>query len=218
MLYEEERQSIVSACKLMQESGYFLGTWGNISMRLDDHILLTPSRVDYDMMQPVDLVVIDMCGNIIEGERNPTSEKEVHRQIYLIRDDVKAIIHAHTQNAMSVSATSIKEVPCMVEEMSQLLGGSIPLTLEYVPAKEHKELGMAAAKVIGEKNGVILKNHGSVACGRTMEEVVLVTKVIEKACGIYLDIQANNRIKEIPNHDIESERYRYLYSYGKEKT
>lgn len=218
MLYESEREAIISTCKLMQDLGYFIGTWGNVSMRVNSHILLTPSRVEYDTMKPEDMVVIDLAGNIIEGFRNPTSEKEVHRQIYLVRDDVNAVIHAHTPKAMAVSALYINEVPCIVEEMSQLLGGKIPLTLEYVQAKEHEKLGLAVAEVIGAKNGVILRNHGPVACGRTMEEAILVTKVVEKACDIYLSIQRDNQIVKIPDSYVESERYRYLYSYGNEKT
>ena len=218
MLYEKERETIISTCRLMQGLGYFLGTWGNISIRINNHIVLTPSRVDYDTMKPEDMVIIDLSGNIIEGYRNPTSEKEVHRQIYLVRDDVKAIIHAHTPKAMAVSATYIDEVPCIVEEMSQLLGGSIPLTMDYVQAKEHEELGLAAAAVIGVKNGVILRNHGPVSCGRTIEEAILVTKVIEKACDIYLSIQRDNQVVRIPDFYVESERHRYLYNYGKEKT
>ncbi|GKX27667.1 aldolase [Vallitalea longa] len=218
MIYEDERATIISVCKLMQSIGFFLGTWGNISMRLNNHILLTPSKVNYDTMKPEDMVVINMSGDIVEGNRNPTSEKEVHRQIYLLRDDVKAIIHAHTPKAMAVAASSAKEVPCLVEEMSQLLGGSIPITFAYVPAQEHEKLGMAAAESIGEKNGVILKNHGPVACGRTMDEAILVSKVIEKACGIYLDITDKNDMQKISDCYIRSERHRYLYSYGKERT
>ena len=218
MDYAEERETIIETCRYMQSIGYFLGTWGNISMRIGDRIMLTPSRVDYDTMTPGDMVMIDMAGNKVEGDRNPTSEKEVHRQIYLKRPDVKAVIHAHTAKCMAVSATEISEVPCLVEEMSQLLGGSIPLTLQYVPAEEHKKLGEAAARVIGEKSGCILRNHGPVACGRDMKEAVLVSKVMEKACSIYLDIAGNQRIEEIRPCYAESERYRYLYKYGKENT
>lgn len=218
MLYENERVEIIRVCRLMQELGYFLGTWGNISIRIGNHILLTPSRIDYDSMVPGDMVVIDMAGNVIEGERNPTSEKEVHRQIYLIRGDVKAIIHAHTAKAMAISAMDIQEVPCVVEEMSQLLGGAIPLTIHYVPAKDHEKLGLAAAEKIGDRNGVILRNHGPVSCGRTLAEAILVTRVIEKASAIYLDIRAEERIKQIPKNHVTSERYRFLYTYGREKT
>lgn len=218
MLYEKQRTEIIGVCLKMQELGFFLGTWGNVSVRVGEHILLTPSRVQYDFMQPQDMVVINTQGEKVEGDRNPTSEKEVHRQIYLAREDVGAVIHAHTVKAMAASASRIDEVPCMVEEMSQLLGGAIPLAEEYVPAQQHLELGVAAAKAIGDKNGVILKNHGPVACGRDLEEAVLVAKVIEKACEIYLSASAKHLVTEIPKRHVESERYRYLYTYGKEKT
>ena len=216
MLYAQEKALIISTCKLMQDMGFFLGTWGNISLRVGDYILLTPSRVAYDTMIPDDIVVITMDAQIVEGTRNPTSEKEVHRQIYLVRDDVRAIIHAHTPNAMAVSALPIESVPCTVEEMSQLLGGSIPLAKRYVPAAQHEQLGLAAAEAIGERNGVILRNHGPVSCGRTLEEAILCSRVIEKACGIYLSI--GNQASAIANEYVQSERYRFLYTYGKEKT
>ena len=81
MMYEQERRLIVDTCKYLQSIEFFLGTWGNVSIRKGNHILLTPSRVNYDIMTPGDIVIIDMDENKIEGERNPTSEKEVHRQI-----------------------------------------------------------------------------------------------------------------------------------------
>ena len=218
MRYEEERVKIIEVCRHMQALDFFLGTWGNVSLRMGDHILLTPSRVDYQAMLPQDIVIIDMEGNKVEGERNPTSEKEVHRQIMLVRDDVKAIVHAHTKNAMTLSATHIREVPCMVEEMSQLMGGAIPLSSEYVPAEQHFELGKAAAAAVGDKNGVILKNHGPVSCGRELDEAVLSAKVIEKSCEIYLAVAGRLNIHEIPEQYVKTERHRFLYTYGKEKT
>lgn len=217
MLYREARQEILEVCKKMVKAEYFLGTWGNISMRIGDNILLTPSRVEYDTMKEEDFVVINLQGNTVEGERTPTSEKEVHRQIYLVRDDIRSVIHAHTQKAMAVSALPVMEVPCMVEEMSQIFGGKIPLSKQYIPAEQHQALGLSAAEVIGNRNGVILRNHGPVACGRTLKEAVLTLQVMEKTCTIYLDI-INHPMHEIPKCFIESERYRFLYKYGHEKT
>ena len=196
-----------------------MGTWGNVSLRLGDKILLTPSRVVYDTMQPEDIVVIDLEGNKLEGERNATSEKEVHRQIYLARPDIGAIIHAHTSCAMSASALEIEEVPCLVEEMSQFLGGSIPLTKEYIPAQQHEQLGAAAVTAIGARNGVILRNHGPVGCGKDTAEAKLAIRVVEKACGIYLKASASRYgLHEIPLECAQSERYRFVHAYGKEKT
>ena len=107
MLYTEARQEILDICRQMVEKKFFLGTWGNVSVRIEGHIILTPSKVEYDRMRLEDLVVLNLDGSIACGERTPTSEKEVHRQIYLAREDVKAIIHAHTAKAMAVSALQI---------------------------------------------------------------------------------------------------------------
>lgn len=218
MRYEKEARDLIAMCRRLEERGYFLGTWGNVSMRVDRGILLTPSRVEYSTMQPWDLVVIDADGNVLEGHRNPTSEKEVHRRILNLRPDVGAVIHAHTENAMAVSAMDIPAVPCLVEEMSQLLGGAIPLTRGYVPAQQHAALGAAAAEVIGNGNAVILRNHGPVCCGRTLEEAFLTVQVVEKACAIFLKAAAAGQTIAIPEEYVRSERHRFLYSYGKEKT
>lgn len=214
MLYTQERQLIVDTCKYLQSINFFIGTWGNVSLRLNNHILLTPSRIEYALMKPEDVVLINLDGSKVEGRHNPTSEKEVHRQIYCVRDDVNAIIHVHTTYAMAVSTLSIKEVPCIVEEMSQLLGGSIPLTEDYIPAAQHAELGSNAAKCIKDRNGVLLRNHGSVCCGQNIDEAVLVAKVVEKACEIFLSTHGSYR--PIPDEYVKSEHLRYLYTYGKE--
>ena len=105
----------------------------------------------------------------------------------------------------------------MVEEMSQLFGGKIPLSRHYIPAEQHQSLGRGAAEVIGDKNGLILRNHGPVACGRNLSEAALTVDVMEKACAIYLDI-INRPIKEIPSRFVQSERERFLFKYGHENT
>lgn len=219
MTYASERLQIIEMCLRLQSMSYFLGTWGNVSLRVGDRILLTPSRVQYAQMKPEDIVVIDLAGNKVEGALNPTSEKEVHRRIYEARSDVNAVIHAHTESAMAVSALEIDEVPCVVEEMSQLLGGSIPLTQTYVKAESHAQLGVAAAQALKNRKAVILRNHGPVACGSSLEEALLVARVQEKACHLYLQsVATGHPIRAIPAAHVESEHYRYLYTYGKENT
>lgn len=218
MRYIDERLAIIAACLEMQERHFFIGTWGNISVRIDDHILLTPSKVCYNTMQPEDLVVIDMDGRIVEGNRPPTSEKEVHRQIYCRRPDLRAIIHAHTPHAMALGCSMHREVPCICEEMSQLLGGAIPISARYVPAGEHEALGRMAADTIGQRNGLILTNHGSVGCGRNLQEASLAVEVLEKSCTIYLSAHQLGQVFPIPQPDIASEHYRYFHTYGKENT
>ena len=217
MMYEKLKSEIIDVCQKMVSEGFFIGTWGNVSARAGEHIILTPSRVEYDKMQLEDLVVIDLEGNVVEGDRIPTSEKEVHRQIYLCREGIQGIIHSHTENAMSVSTLPLAAIPCLVEEMSQLLGGEIPVTAEYIPAEQHLKLGKKAADTIMDKKAVILRNHGGVACGKNLTEAVLATYVMEKSCGIYLKIQCQDFCK-IPEPFVLSEHDRYLHRYGHENS
>jgi L-fuculose-phosphate aldolase len=216
----EERKEIISICKAMVSLGFFLGTWGNVSVRIKDTILITPSRVDYATMIPEDIVSLDLAGKKYHytGKWNASSEKEVHRQIYLIRKDVNAIIHFHSEKCMAVSATTCSSIPCLTEEMSQLLGGSIPLTSTYVAAEQHELLGKMTALAIGDRSGCILRNHGAVACANSLELAMLVAQTMEKAAGIFLDIHDSKNLVEIPNDKVISERYRFIHKYGHEKT
>lgn len=216
-MYECEKQEVIDCCLSLVRSGEFVGTWGNVSMRVGDCLVVTPSRVPYDEMEVDDMVVLALDGTVLESPRAhvPTSEREVHRQIYLKRADVRAVVHAHTPRAMAVSTLPVNKVPCLVEEMSQLLGGAIPLTKEYVPAEHHLKLGQAVAEVIGERNAAVMRNHGPVACGRNLAEAELAATVAERSCDLYLQVVGLSP-QLIPESYVASERRRFLYSYGKE--
>ena len=218
MLYEKERKQIIDACLKLQHMGFFIGTYGNVSIRKGDHIILTPSRISYDEMQPEDLVVIDLAGNIVEGSRKPTSETNVHRLVLKNNPSLGACIHAHSKYAMSVCSLDIPFVPCLVEEMAQLIGGELPLTKKYVDAGQHLALGQQAAEDIGDHWAVLLRNHGPVACGRDIAEALLCARVVEKACELYLSAKASGeKLSPIPPAQMESERDRYRNHYGQDK-
>jgi L-ribulose-5-phosphate 4-epimerase len=210
------REEVIRACRWLEQRSLVIGTWGNLSVRLGDRILLTPSRVNYQVMTPEDLVIVDLEGHVVQGHRPPTSEKEVHRLLYLRRPDIGAIAHCHSECACAVSSSGVS-IPPLIEEMSQLLGGGIPCTRTYVPAGRHLELGQAAAEAIGGGNALLLKNHGPVCCGRDLEEALLVCLVVEKAAKIFLSLGRRLPLRPIPGEFVEQERSRFLYRYGKEQ-
>lgn len=218
MNIKDIKQNIIGVCRYLEEKEFVVGTWGNVSVRLGERIILTPSRIGYDVMTADDLVTVDLEGNIIEGKHTPTSEKEVHRLIYRSREDVGAIIHCHSLYATAAACSGSERIPPLMEEMSQLLGGEIPVTKSYIPAEQHHALGLEAAAAIADKNAVLLKNHGPVCCGRDLSEALLVCKTAEKACSIFLSLSRDTAPVEIGDKFVQSERYRYLYKYGKEKT
>ena len=101
----ELRQQVIDACLWLVEKGFVFGTWGNISVRLDDgNILITPSKVKYQTMTPDDLVVLAPDGSVVSGHHLATSEREIHRGIMNRRKDVGAIIHMHSPYAMAAAA------------------------------------------------------------------------------------------------------------------
>jgi len=210
------REEVIRACRWLEQRSLVIGTWGNLSVRLGDRILVTPSRVSYQVMKPEDMVIIDLEGRVVQGHRPPTSEREVHRLLYRKRPDIGAIVHCHSEYACAVSSSG-RSIPPLIEEMSQLLGGGIPCTRTYVPAGRHLELGQEASETIGGGNALLLRNHGPVCCGRDLDEALLVCLVVEKAAKIYLSLSPRLPLRPIPEQFVEQERTRFLYRYGKEE-
>lgn len=210
------RERIIQACLWLQERSLVVGTWGNVSVRIGEYAMVTPSRIDYSALAPDDLVIIDLEGKVIRGHRIPTSEKDVHRMIYKTRPDIGAIVHCHSECACAVSSTG-RSIPPLIEEMSQLLGGRIPCTRRYVPAGHHLALGDETAKAIGMGNALLLRNHGPVCCGKDLDEALLVCLVVEKAAKMYLSLEPRLKPHPIRQDFVDQERDRYLYKYGKEQ-
>ena len=217
MKYTEERQAIIDACLWLQDTGMVIGTWGNVSVRLDEEtIMVTPSRIEYADLTLADMVIVDMAGNKVEGEHKPTSEMHVHRLIYAARPDVGAVVHCHPVYASAMCAAE-HGIPVIFEEMSQMIGGEIPITAEYVNAGQHVRLGEVTAEALGDKNAVLIRNHAPVCVGRDLKEALTCSQVTEKAAKCYLALRGGVEITTIPEAMVKAERHRFLYSYGHEQ-
>ncbi len=216
MEYLNERKQIIDTCLWLEKEQLVIGTWGNVSIRLSSgEILLTPSKVPYRELLPEDLVIVDINGQKLCGTRNPTSEMDVHRLIYAARKDIGSIIHCHPLYASAMCASG-QGIPPILEEMTQLLGGEIPITAKYIRAGEHLALAEETARALGDKNAVLIANHAPVCCGRDIEEAKTCCLVTEKAARCYLTLKSGLPIKEIPAADVSAERRRFLYLYGHE--
>lgn len=211
----ELREQVIATCFDMRDRlGFFVGTWGNISVRVERGFLLTPSRVDYDALGPDDLVVVDAAGKVIEGHRLPTSEMELHRQIMLERPDLAALIHNHSPWA-SVCACAHRSIPVLTDDMAEVIGGEVHCA-PYASAGHHRELAQAARQTIGPDAGaVLLGNHGVIAGGRDLYEASVACQFVEKAAMILVHAEALGGARPIPEALWREERDRYLYKYGK---
>ena len=211
--YFEIKQAIIQACHWLEEKGYVVGTYGNVSMRVPGGLVITPSRVSYGTLTPGDMVTVSEAGQVVGGVRPPSSETEIHRALYLARPEVGAVVHTHSLAATALSCTHCT-IPVIVEEQSQVVGGEIPCT-RYVPAGHHKELGKEVARTLSAGNALLLANHGAVSYGSTLEEALFVCTIVERIAQMYLLTGAAGGPIAIQPEFVASERARYLYKYGK---
>jgi L-ribulose-5-phosphate 4-epimerase len=210
--YRDLKLAIIDACLRLQNMGYLVGTYGNASARVPGGLIVTPSRVDYAAITPDDMVIVSDDGRILEGYRPPSSETSVHRLIMNARPDIGAIFHTHSLYASALSCLH-ETIPVIVEEQSQVIGAEIRCS-QYVPAGQHHALGVESARALGASNGVLLANHGVVACGRTIDEAVFTAQIVERIAQMYLLTRAVGAPVPIPQEYVDSERERWLYKYG----
>lgn len=205
------RQEMLAVGREMVLSGLVIATWGNISCRTTGGCLVTPSGMAYGELQPEDLVLVGGDGQILPGQRRPSSELQLHRRIYDARPDVGAVVHTHSPAACSF-AVARQGIPVILEEMAQLIGGSVEVA-EYAPPGG-EELAANAIKTLGQRNGVLLANHGLVAVGRSLAEAMTIAQLAEKAAQVMLGAKTLGRVWTISPEDTESLRRSFLAGYG----
>jgi L-fuculose-phosphate aldolase len=210
--HEATKLEIISTCRAMERIGHFVGTWGNISVRVPEGFLITPSRVSYDTITPDDFVTVALDGRVVSGHRLPSSETGVHRLVLLKKPDAGAIIHSHPPYASAVACLQ-RSIPVFVEDVAQIIGGEVKCT-HYVPAGQHQKIAEEVAATIGEENAVLLANHGVLVCGRTLSEASVACQILEKAAQMMLLAGSLGPVIPIPEEYVRSERHRFLYKYG----
>lgn len=159
------RELLAEYGRKLVETGLVQGTWGNLSVRLDEkYMLTTPSGLDYMRLTADDMVKVDIESLEYEGDKKPTSEKGLHAAIYKERPDVGSVIHTHSKYC-SVFASAGKDMP-VLGAYRRTFGDEIKLAAYALPGT--KALMKNTAAAVGDNYGAIMSNHGMVACGADM--------------------------------------------------
>lgn len=186
MTESEVRQAVKDAGVKLLENNLVQGTWGNISIRLDDKkMVVTPSGMDYIRMRPEDTVVVDIETLEYVSDVKPTSEKKIHAAIYRDRPEIGAVIHSHPLWS-SAAAAARMEIPVLSEEHKKLLGGDTVRAAEYALPGTKKLTNGAVAAMQG-RNACFLSNHGIVVCAETIEGAFEVCKAMEENSRAYIE-------------------------------
>ena len=209
------RTLIVESGKRMSHMGLTVGTWGNISCRDPETNLayLTPSGMNYDTITEDDIVVMDLDGNRVMGERRPTIEVPMHLGIYKARPEINAVIHTHAIYSL-IYACKEEPIPLFMDEAAQLLGDVVRPSRYELPGTP--EMGAAVVEALGDKAmACLVRSHGAVCLGPDMATAFKVSDVLEATARVYQLIQATGREPaEMKQEHIEAMQAFVKTSYG----
>ena len=208
------KSEVLQGGQALVAKGLVAGTWGNISVRIPETkwIAVTPSGKGYHEITVDDIVIVDAVGTVVEGQFKPSSELPLHLAVYQARTDIQAIVHTHSVFA-SACAVAHKNIPPIIEDLVQLTGGSVDVAAYALPGTE--QLAQNIVKTLGNKNAVLMANHGVVGCGQTLDEAMLACELVEKAAQIYIYANQIGGAQHLSNEDIDVMHKFYVEYYSK---
>ncbi|AOP46513.1 class II aldolase/adducin family protein [Streptomyces lydicus] len=172
---------LVDTARRTVADGLVVGTSGNVSRRLKDLVLVTPSGVPYDRLGPGDITAVDLNGAQILGSLRPTSELPLHLAVYRATP-ATAVVHTHAPYATAVS-TLVAELP-PVHYMAAALGG--PVRVAPYALYGSDELAAHLLEALRDRTGALLQNHGTVAYGDSLDQALDRTAQLEWMCRVWL--------------------------------
>ena len=182
MKYYSQRRALLDAARKMNTDGLNHGTSGNVSLRVEDGILITPTGMAYDELSPEDLVEVRWEGEVPAGQRVPSSEWRMHRDLYQGREDAAAIFHTHPMFCTTLSCLR-RPIPA-VHYMIAVTGASVVHCSRYATFGT-AELSAAAGEALRGSKACLLANHGMVALGGSLKDAYRVASEVENLAAQY---------------------------------
>lgn len=215
MKYESERRELLQTAREIYNSHLVVGTWGNVSLRLrgEDRMLITPSGMDYQTMEPEDLVAVSLDGQDVEGLWKPSAETPLHTEIYSQMPEAGAICHVHSPYA-SAYAVAGQSIPVVLEETAQVVGHAIEVA-DYARCGT-EDLAENTLKLLKGKRAVLLANHGLAAVGKDLADALKICYIVEKTAMVAMMAKSLGHINVLPAEDVKA-LHQAFASYGQSK-
>ncbi len=196
---------------------YNLVVWtaGNVSARVPGHDLLVikPSGVSYADLTAESMVVTDLHGQLVEGDRAPSSDTAAHAYVYRHLDHVGGVVHTHSTYACAWAALR-QPVPCVLTMMADEFGGDIPVGPFALIGDDSIGRGIVETLQHSRSRAVLMANHGPFTIGRDAAEAVKAAVMCEDVCrSAYLARQLGDPVR-IDQGDIDNLHHRYQNTYG----
>ena len=212
-MLEELRQVIRDLHMELPRNQLVTWTGGNVSGRDPDtgYVVIKPSGVRYEDMKPEHMVVVDLQGQIIEGDLKYSSDTASHLYIYRHRSDVGGVVHTHSPYATAFAAVG-QSIPVCLTAMADEFGGTIPCAGFALIGGE--EIGRQVVEHIGDSPAVLLKNHGVFTVGPTSLAAVKAAVMVEDVARTVWLAKQLGEPDVIPEEAVRSLRRRYAEEYG----
>ncbi len=210
----EQREQVVRYARLLIERGLTRGTGGNISVRQDELVAITPSGVAYASMTAEDIVVVDLAGRVVEGTLRPSSECGMHLACYRTERAFGAVVHTHSPFATTLACMQ-RELP-PIHYLIGYAGGTVPC-IPYYPFGSD-ELAEAAAAGMAGRNAVLLGNHGLLAAGADLDYAFSVAEETEFVAELYYRTELLGGGRMLCDADMEEALRRFTVYGQKQRT
>jgi len=196
----ETATKLVEIAKRLYDRNMNAALGGNVSFRHGDEITITESGVNKGFINANDLIVVDIDGNKLLGNGKPSSEGKMHYEIYKLRPDVQAIIHAHPPFAVAF-ALAHHDLPDDILPECSILLGHVPC-LPYVTPSTI-ELAREVAQGLAHRNAAFMANHGVITVGADLEEAYNRMELLEQTCISVVYATMLGGVHHIPSADME---------------
>lgn len=218
-MLEQLKEDVYKANMELVEKGMVIYTWGNVSGidREKGLVVIKPSGVDYDTMKPEDMVVVDLDGNVVEGKYKPSSDTPTHLVLYRTYLDMGGIVHTHSTWAVTFAQAGMN-IPALGTTHADYFFGDIPctrdLTAQEIEEAYEENTGNVIVETIADGDamaipGILVKNHGPFAWGKSPANSVYNAVVLDKVAELaYKTMTLNPRVERVGQYLLDKHYYR----------
>ena len=213
MMYKEMRERVCLLNKMLPEDNLVVWTGGNVSgiVRETGHVVIKPSGVLFRDLTPESMVVIDMDGNVVEGDMKPSVDSSIHLYLYEKRPDLGGICHTHSPYATSFALLG-ESIPAALTPLAHLTGRDIPCT-RYAQAG-YVDTGEAILEADKDGYGALVQRHGVFSYGKSPEYSLKVAAHIEEAARTVHYAMMRGKVTPLPDDEIKRCYEFYGNHYG----
>lgn len=213
MLLQELRNIVCEMNKVLFKERLVTMTSGNVSGRDPEtgYVVIKPSGISFDDLTPECLSVVDLQGNVIEGELAPSVDTPTHLVIYRKMAHVNGVVHTHSNYATSFAAVGMP-IPAVLTAIADEFGGPIPCG-PYCQIGE-EQIGEAVVEHIGHSPAILLQNHGVFTVGPTPKAAVKAAVMVEDVAKTVHLAMLKGKLISIPEEEVRRAHRRYVEKYG----